>query len=179
MFSDTKYSFTLQETSWYVEFRATARLCLVKIYSRIARVLYCFLLMLKRQCIRVWLCQPVRCANKWSYRYWTLPCVRLKVQLTIPSEINLSNAISENHLGQKYWIPLVQQYLAFMYRHGPVVHNKCYQTNNWNAKAALCLKKSIFPAILPSRSFSMLLFCKGKDINYWLQDLCSFLIPKE
>ena len=34
--------------------------------------LFCFLLMLKRQCIRVWLWKLVRCANKWSYRYWIL-----------------------------------------------------------------------------------------------------------
>ena len=160
MFSDTKYSFTLQETSWYVEFRATARLCLVKIYSRIARVLYCFLLMLKRQSIRVWLCQPVRCGNKWSYRYWTLSCVRLKVQLTIPSETNLSNAIFRKPLGTKILHTPCTTVPCFTYLHWPVVHNQCYrkQTNNWNAKAALCFKKSIIPAILPSRS--MLLFLR-------------------
>ena len=28
-------------------------------------LLYCFQLILKHWCIRVWLCQPVRCANKW------------------------------------------------------------------------------------------------------------------
>ena len=31
-----------------------------------------FLLMLKLQCIRVLSCKLVRCANKWSYRYWIL-----------------------------------------------------------------------------------------------------------
>ena len=34
--------------------------------------LLCFLLTLKRQCIRVSLCKLVWCANKWSYRYWIL-----------------------------------------------------------------------------------------------------------
>ena len=31
--------------------------------------LYCFLLIFKQQCIKVWLCKPARCANKWSNRY--------------------------------------------------------------------------------------------------------------
>ena len=34
--------------------------------------LFCFLLTVKRQCIRVWLCKLVWCANKLSYRYWIL-----------------------------------------------------------------------------------------------------------
>ena len=38
VFSDTKYSFTLQETSSNAVFRATTKLCRVKIYSRIARI---------------------------------------------------------------------------------------------------------------------------------------------
>ena len=37
MFSDTEYSFTLQETSFNVVFRATTGLCRVKIYPRITR----------------------------------------------------------------------------------------------------------------------------------------------
>ena len=54
-------------------FRATTRLCRVKIYSQNCQdILFCFLLILKRQCIRVWLCKLVRCANKWSYRYCIL-----------------------------------------------------------------------------------------------------------
>ena len=46
--------------------------------------LFCFLLMLKRQCIRVWLWKIVRCANKWSYWYWILSLDRLKVYFTTP-----------------------------------------------------------------------------------------------
>ena len=38
-------------------------------------LLYCFVLMLKQQCIRVWSCKPVRCANKLSYGYWILSLV--------------------------------------------------------------------------------------------------------
>ena len=38
MFSDTEYSFTLRENSSNVIFRATAGLCPVSIYPRIARI---------------------------------------------------------------------------------------------------------------------------------------------
>ena len=38
VFSDKEYSLSLQKTSSNVVFRATTRLCFVKIYSRIARI---------------------------------------------------------------------------------------------------------------------------------------------
>ena len=64
-----KSSSTSLETSLNMVFHATSRLCGAKFYSTIASFSELILLMLKQQCIRVWLCKPVQCANKCSYRY--------------------------------------------------------------------------------------------------------------
>ena len=66
-----------------------------------------FLHILKQQCIRIWLCKLVRCANKWSKRYWILSLDRLSLSIkdvinyTWVKQILIIHQSTENHQGHK------------------------------------------------------------------------------
>ena len=59
-----------------VVFHATSRLCPVKIYSLIVLLFVLLSTRAKNQCIQVWFWKLVRCANRWSYRYWILSTLK-------------------------------------------------------------------------------------------------------
>ena len=53
---------------WYFELQLDYAVS--KYNPKLPGFLSCFLLILKQQCIKVWLCKLMRCANKWPFCPW-------------------------------------------------------------------------------------------------------------